>query len=256
MTRAKRIVLSSEVKEYIAGYRSVLRCSPYQCDKRTISRKVKSMKSAIRQRARNPLSLPDCTDEELGYAKNQDGTPKFPCFKSILYTDPKSNAQWKFSVIYDASTGTSTIYRMMGVEGIHESRWIPIQDFNKQIKKENTMNKLNITKKQYSESKYLQKKYGKLEYVSESGKVFKTSKGHLIKLLQESDEDDDRLWVLITIEDDDSTNVDVFNRKESVREHLIDSDNFDDEDIDEIMTNGKGDVGWCRVELWHCPIED
>ena len=63
------------------------------------------------------------------------------------------------------------------------AKWIPIQDFNKQIKKENTMKKLNITKKQYSESKYLQKKYGKLEYVSESGKVFKTSKGHLIKLL-------------------------------------------------------------------------
>ena len=77
-----------------------------------------------------------------------------------------------------------------------------------------------------------------------------------VRVIQESDEDDDRLWILITIEDDDSTNVDVFNRKESVREHLINSDNFDDEDIDEIMTNGKVDVGWCRVELWHCPIED
>ena len=165
----------------------------------------------------------------------------------------ESNVDWS-----DFEHDVATVHRIVHSSFIKESsmRWIPLQDFNKQIQEENTMKKLNITRKQYNESRYFQKKYGKLEYVSESGKVFKTSKGHLIKLLQESDEDDDRLWILITIEDDDSTNVDVFNRKESVREHLINSDNFDDEDIDEIMTNGKVDVGWCRVELWHCPIED
>ena len=43
------------------------------------------------------------------------------------------------------------------------------------------MKKLNITKKQFTESKYFQKKYGKLEYVSESGKLFKTSKGKVLK---------------------------------------------------------------------------
>ena len=43
------------------------------------------------------------------------------------------------------------------------------------------MKKLNITRKQFMESKYFQRKYGKLEYVSESGKLFKTSKGKLLK---------------------------------------------------------------------------
>lgn len=44
------------------------------------------------------------------------------------------------------------------------------------------MKKLNITKEQFNKSRYFQKKYGRLEYVSESGKLFKTSKGQLLKL--------------------------------------------------------------------------
>ena len=48
-------------------------------------------------------------------------------------------------------------------------------------KRNNTMKKLNITKEQFNRSRYFQKKYGTLEYVSESGKVFKTSKGQLLK---------------------------------------------------------------------------
>ena len=43
------------------------------------------------------------------------------------------------------------------------------------------MKKLNITKEQFEKSKYFKDKYGKLEYVSESGKLFKTSKGKLLK---------------------------------------------------------------------------
>ena len=43
------------------------------------------------------------------------------------------------------------------------------------------MKKLNITKDKFTESKYFTTKYGKLEYVSESGKIYKTSKGHLLK---------------------------------------------------------------------------
>lgn len=43
------------------------------------------------------------------------------------------------------------------------------------------MKKLNITKEQFNKSNYFQTKYGKLEYVSESGKVYKTNKGHVIK---------------------------------------------------------------------------
>ena len=42
------------------------------------------------------------------------------------------------------------------------------------------MKKLNITKEQFEKSKYFKDKYGKLEYVSESGKVFKTNKGRIL----------------------------------------------------------------------------
>lgn len=48
------------------------------------------------------------------------------------------------------------------------------------------MKKLNITKKHYMESRYFQRKYGKLEYVSESGKLFKTDKGKVLKFVNES----------------------------------------------------------------------
>ena len=42
------------------------------------------------------------------------------------------------------------------------------------------MKKLNITKEQFEKSKYFKNKYGNLEYVSESGKVFKTEKGRIL----------------------------------------------------------------------------
>ena len=42
------------------------------------------------------------------------------------------------------------------------------------------MKKLSITKESFEKSKYFTNKYGKLEYVSESGKVFKTSKGKIL----------------------------------------------------------------------------
>ena len=51
------------------------------------------------------------------------------------------------------------------------------------------MKKLNITKKQYDESKYFNTKYGALKFVSESGKLYKTDKGVVIAL--ESKEDDE-----------------------------------------------------------------
>lgn len=43
------------------------------------------------------------------------------------------------------------------------------------------MNKLNITKERFEKSRYFQRKYGKLEYVSESGKLYKTNKGKILK---------------------------------------------------------------------------
>ncbi len=43
------------------------------------------------------------------------------------------------------------------------------------------MKKLNITKERFEKSNYFKRKYGKLEYVSESGKLFKTNKGKILK---------------------------------------------------------------------------
>lgn len=45
---------------------------------------------------------------------------------------------------------------------------------------ETNMKKLNITKEQFNRSSYFRNKYGKLEYVSESGKLFKTNKGKVL----------------------------------------------------------------------------
>ena len=42
------------------------------------------------------------------------------------------------------------------------------------------MKKLNITKERFEKSRYFTNKYGKLEYVSESGKIFKTNKGKVL----------------------------------------------------------------------------
>lgn len=198
MTRARRVIISDEVRQAIASYRYFLKhpTDPkyHPCDARTIRRKISAMRRGIKQSAKYPLALPDCTDKILGYEVNQDGTLKYPCFKQIIYEDSTSHAQWKFSVIYDASTKTSTIYRMWNCEGIHESttKWILLQEFvnrntmRNYTMRNNTMKKLNITKEQFNRSRYFQKKYGTLEYVNESGEVYKTSKGKLLKF-NESD---------------------------------------------------------------------
>ena len=47
------------------------------------------------------------------------------------------------------------------------------------------MKRLNITKEQFNRSKYFQRKYGTLKYVSESGKYFKTNKGKVLKFVNE-----------------------------------------------------------------------
>ena len=47
------------------------------------------------------------------------------------------------------------------------------------------MKKRNITKEAFEKGSYFQRKYGKLEYVSESGDVYRTSKGETIQLMGE-----------------------------------------------------------------------
>ena len=50
------------------------------------------------------------------------------------------------------------------------------------------MKKLNITKERFEKSKYFTSKYGKLEYVSESGKLFKTDKGKILMFKESSND--------------------------------------------------------------------
>ena len=47
------------------------------------------------------------------------------------------------------------------------------------------MKKLNITKERFEKSRYFTKKYGNLKYVSESGKMYKTDKGKVLKFVNE-----------------------------------------------------------------------
>jgi len=51
------------------------------------------------------------------------------------------------------------------------------------------MKKLNITKEQFSKSRYFKNKYGELEYVSESGRLFKTNKGKVLMFKEDSLDD-------------------------------------------------------------------
>ena len=48
-----------------------------------------------------------------------------------------------------------------------------------------TMKTLNITKERFNKSRYFQKKYGALKFMSESGKLYKTEKGMVLKFLKE-----------------------------------------------------------------------
>ena len=62
------------------------------------------------------------------------------------------------------------------------------------------MKKLNITKEAFEKSKYFKHKYGKLEYVSESGKVFKTDKGKILKFKESVDNKEFRFKVKLLVQ--------------------------------------------------------
>lgn len=59
------------------------------------------------------------------------------------------------------------------------------------------MKTLRLTKEQFNKSKFLQKKYGKLKFVSESGRYYKTDKDVVLRLVKEAREyiDDDSIEV-------------------------------------------------------------
>ena len=49
------------------------------------------------------------------------------------------------------------------------------------------MKKLNVTKERFEKSRYFQRKYGNLEYVSESGNMYKTNKGMVLMFKEYTD---------------------------------------------------------------------
>ena len=75
------------------------------------------------------------------------------------------------------------------------------------------MKKLNITKKQYDESKYFNNKYGKLKYVSESGSVYKTDKGVVISLESSNKPD--------TVKEDIDEVEDIADKEETINKEEV-----------------------------------
>ena len=75
------------------------------------------------------------------------------------------------------------------------------------------MKKLNITKKQYDESKYFNNKYGKLKYVSESGNVYKTDKGVVISLESSNKPD--------TVKEDIDEVEDIADKEETINKEEV-----------------------------------
>lgn len=178
--------LSNEAKVLIQQYKKALLKSPYRCTKERSNELGKEMLDTIVKEASNADSLQICPYTTLGQEKDKDDKPINQNLRWFQYESPSSSV-WGVSVMCDFEHDVATVHRIVHSSFIKESsmRWIPLQDFNKQIQEENTMKKLNITRKQYNESRYFQKKYGTLEYVSESGNVYKTSKGETIRLIGE-----------------------------------------------------------------------
>ena len=75
------------------------------------------------------------------------------------------------------------------------------------------MKNLNITKKQYDESKYFNNKYGKLKYVSESGNVYKTDKGVVISLESSNKPD--------TVKEDIDEVEDIADKEETINKEEV-----------------------------------
>lgn len=190
----------------IQHYKNCLMLSKYHCTEERANGKAQEMVDYIIGKVSDAtIELQECPYVKLGKKNGAKGNAFNKMLKWFQYKVSANNA-WGVSVLYDEN-GNALVYRIVHCSYLKEpspgwkqqtnasqqdkqeanesAKWIPLQDFNKQIQEENTMKKLNITRKQYNESKYFQKKYGTLEYVSESGNVYKTSKGETIRLMGE-----------------------------------------------------------------------
>ena len=99
------------------------------------------------------------------------------------------------------------------------------------------MKKLNITKERFEKSRYFTKKYGKLEYVSESGNLYKTSKGKVLMFVKESSGNTRRKLVKESTGENVEVCAVVKGRGRTIEEAI---ENFDRE-IDNLSSDKWGD---------------
>ena len=201
------VEFSQQANLSIEGYRNAL-VEQYGRSEDRANELKQQMEDTIRTRASNADSFPICQDVKLGQQKDGAGNALNKNLRHFKYESPKSHSAWGVSVLCDFENDLAIVYRIVHSsyltepppgwkqqsndsqqEKVKESnaKWLLLSKFvNRNTMRNNTMKKLNITKEQFNRSRYFQKKYGTLEYVSESGKVYKTSKGKLLKF-NESD---------------------------------------------------------------------
>ena len=75
-----------------------------------------------------------------------------------------------------------------GEEGLFYPQGKDLEYHSENLMESRKMKKLNITKEQFNRSRYFKNKYGRLEYVSESGKLFKTNKGKVLMFKESADQ--------------------------------------------------------------------
>ncbi len=86
------------------------------------------------------------------------------------------------------------------------------------------MKKLPITKEAFEKSNYFTRKYGKLEYVSESGKVFKTNKGKVLMFKESNDMG--HITCLASCENWNEDQIRTFNSMKSCKQWIERNGNF------------------------------
>ena len=202
------VEFSQQANLSIEGYRNAL-VEQYGRSEDRANELKQQMEDTIRTRASNADSFPICQDVKLGQQKDGAGNALNKNLRYFKYESPKSHSAWGVSVLCDFENDLAIVYRIVHSsyltepppgwkqqsndsqqEKVKESnaKWLLLSKFvNRNTMRNNTMKKLNITKEQFNRSRYFQKKYGTLEYVSESGKVYKTSKGRVLKFNESVD---------------------------------------------------------------------
>ena len=98
------------------------------------------------------------------------------------------------------------------------------------------MKKLPITKEAFEKSKYFTNKYGKLEYVSESGKIFKTNKGQILKFKESKDTNYRKEWYEYEVE--------ILNYLKELDEDLYMACTQTDEYRGKHFSTGEREINW------------